>query len=174
MSFSNSVIVVGGAKLRVIQRLNMLGRGRLILGSGVNLGVYPSPGFERGEFYIEARSEEATVILGNNVYINNGATIIADKTFISIGDNTLIGGNFFCVDSNFHSLAPAERLSGNYTCRPVNIGKNVLIGESVIVLRGVNVGDNSVIGAGCIVSNDVPPNTILKVADRNELLQLRF
>ncbi|MGU5558853.1 DapH/DapD/GlmU-related protein [Aeromonas caviae] len=89
--------------------------------------------------------------------------IIADKTTISIGDNTLIGPNFTCFDSNFHSLHPDKRLSCDYSCKPVRIGENVFIGANVTVLLGVSIGDNSVIGAGAIITSDVPDNVIVKI-----------
>lgn len=74
----------------------------------------------------------------------------------------MIGPNFICFDSNFHSLHPAKRLSSDYQCKPVNIGRNVFIGANVIILQGVSIGDNSVIGAGSIISQDIPANVIVK------------
>lgn len=146
--------------LRINQRITIQGRGRVEVGVNTWLGVYPSPGFNRGEFYVEARNETAQIIIGNNVVINNNCTIIADKNSIEIGDFTLIGPNFFCVDSDFHSLDPLQRLTSNYTCQSVKIGKNVFIGAQVMVLKGVSIGDDAVIAAGSIVVNDVPSGVI--------------
>lgn len=146
----------------VVQSLRIQGKGKVILNDGCRLGVYPSPGFFQGEFYLEARDVSAEINIGQHVYINNNAVIIADKTSISIGDNTLIGPNFICFDSNFHPLDPTKRLSDDYRCSPVNIGCNVLIGINVTVLKGVNIGDNSVISAGAIITEDVPANVIVK------------
>lgn len=145
----NNVIL--GKGVRANQRVTALGKGRIEIGDGTHLGVYPSPGFKRGEFYLEARHQESKIIIGKNVYINNGAVIIADKSTITIGDNTLIGPNFVCFDSNFHSLKPDKRLSSDYSCMPVVIGKNVFIGEGVKVLKGGNVLCDDVIGAGEII-----------------------
>ncbi len=148
--------------VRVIQSLNLQGKGLIRLGDGCMLGVYPSANIYNGECYLEARSASATVDIGQQVYINNDAIIIADKSSISIGDNTLIGPRFICFDSNFHPLHPDKRLSSNYSCKPVRIGRNVFIGANVTVLQGVNIGDNSVIGAGSVISQDVPANVIVK------------
>ena len=63
------------------------------------LGVYSSSGFKRGEFYLEARNAKARIIIGKNVMINNDCTIIADKSTIEIGGDTLISPNFLCIDS---------------------------------------------------------------------------
>jgi acetyltransferase-like isoleucine patch superfamily enzyme/SAM-dependent methyltransferase len=41
------------------------------------------------------------------------------------------------------------------------IGNDVWIGQSAIVLSGVRVGDGAIIGAGAVVSRDVPPYAIV-------------
>ena len=150
-------------KVNIIQSLCVQGAGKLRLNDGCNLGVYTSPNFSHGEFYLEARSTSAEIIIGRRVCINNNAMIIADKTSITIGDDTLIGPNFICFDSNFHSLHPEKRLSNDYRCKPVTIGRNVFIGANVTILQGVAIGDNSVIGANAVISQDVPANVIVKV-----------
>lgn len=161
-----------GGRVRVVQSLNLQGKGLVTLGDGCMLGIYPSPNLYRGECYLEARATNSEINIGKHVYINNNAIIIADKTSISIGDNTLIGPNFVCFDSNFHSLHPDKRLSTDYRCKPVNIGRNVFIGANVTILQGVTVGDNSVIGAGSVISQDVPENVIVKVGRKLEFLEL--
>ncbi|MFM4937380.1 DapH/DapD/GlmU-related protein [Aeromonas veronii] len=154
--------VICHGKVRLVQALNLQGRGKVNLNDGCVLGVYPSPSLYHGEFYLEARSATAQITIGKRVYINNNAIIIADKTAITIGDDTLIGPNFICFDSNFHSLHPAKRLSSDYSCKAVTIGRNVFIGANVIILQGITIGDNSVIGAGAVISQDVPANVIVK------------
>jgi len=42
----------------------------------------------------------------------------------------------------------------------VVIGKNVWLGDGVVVMPGVKIGDGSVIGANSVVTQDVPPFTI--------------
>lgn len=146
--------------VKIVQRITAQGKGRIEIGVGTQLGVYPSPGFKRGEFYLEARNATAKIILGENVLINNNCTVIADKSTVEIGDGTLIGPNFFCVDSDFHPLDPTQRLTNNYSCQSVKIGKNVFIGAHVTILKGVNIGDNAVIAAGSIVVKDVPSGVV--------------
>ena len=151
--------------VRVVQRVVMTGAGSVELGNNVSLGVYPSPSAFSGEFYIEARAQSSKVIIKDNVSINNNASIIADKSSITIGSRTLIGSNFTCLDSNFHALDPSCRTSNNYKCYDVVIGENVFIGNNVTILRGVNIGNNSVIGAGCVISFDVENDTIVSIDD---------
>ena len=40
---------------------------------------------------------------------------------------------------------------------PVKIGKNVWLGEGVIVMPGVTIGDGAVIGAHSVVNKSIPP-----------------
>jgi len=160
LGFFPNVYIYGNIK--VIQSLTFQGNGTLILRDRCMLGVYPSPNVYNGEFYIEARKESAKIEIGERVFINNNAIIIADKSSITIGDNTLIGPNFVCFDSNFHPINPSKRLSSDYSCKPVKIGRNVFIGANVTLLQGVTVGDNSIIGAGLTISEDIPENTIVK------------
>jgi len=146
--------------VKIIQHITIQGRGKIEIGTGTQLGVYPSPGFKRGEFYLEARNTTAQIILGKNVFINNNCTIIADRSTVEIGDKTLIGPNFFCVDSDFHPLDPTQRLTSNYNCQSVKIGENVFIGAHVTILKGVNIGDDAVIAAGSVVVRDIPRGVV--------------
>lgn len=148
-------------RISVVQSLSLQGRGKIVLGDGCSLGVYPSPNLYHGECYIEARNPEAEVVIGERVFINNNATIIADKSSIQIGDDTLIGPNFMCFDSNFHPLDPNKRLSSDYQSNPVKIGKNVFIGANVMILKGTIIGDDSIIGAGCVVSGIISDGVIV-------------
>ena len=155
------------------QKTVFKGKGTIEFGRGIMLGVSSSPYACTGEFYIEARKKNAKVIIGSHVYINNNAVIIADKSEIKIGSDTLIGPNFMCFDSNFHSLDPNERLSDSKSLsRPVNIGKNVFIGANVTILRGCNIGENSVIGAGCVISENIPSNSIVSCSSSNKITKL--
>ena len=44
---------------------------------------------------------------------------------------------------------------------PVHIGHDAWIGCLVVILKGVTIGEGAVVGAGSVVSNDVPPFTIV-------------
>ena len=141
------------------QPVLMTGRGKIRLGK-CNLGVWPSPYYFNGYIHIEARQSTANIEIEDGVWINNNAVIIAERSSIHIGANTLIGTEFTVYDSDFHDLNPERRLAGTHQCAAVHIGKNVFIGSRVIVLKGVCIGDNAVIAAGCVVSNDVPEGSI--------------
>ena len=141
------------------QPMLMTGRGRIRLGI-CNLGVWPSPYYLNGYIHIEARESTASIEIEEGVWINNNAVIIAERSNIRIGANTLIGTEFTVYDSDFHDLHPQRRLAGTHKCASVSIGKNVFIGSRVTVLKGVTIGDNCVIASGAVVTKSLPANCI--------------
>ena len=110
---------------------------------------------------LSTRSASAELIIGDDCGLT-GAVVVAE-TRVTIGDRVLIGGNAQIVDTDFHPLEAEVRRrdinAGN--TRPITIGDDVFIGMNSIILKGVTVGDGSVIGAGSVVSQDVPPQTIV-------------
>jgi len=105
----------------------------------------------------------------------NGALIMAEAR-IEIGSHCLISWNVGIADSDFHPLAPVQRLidakalAPYYANRPprpkletapVIIHDNVWIGMSAVILKGVSIGENSVVAAGAVVTRNVPPNCVV-------------
>lgn len=41
------------------------------------------------------------------------------------------------------------------------IGNNVTVGANVCIIGNIHIGDNVIIGAGCVVTKDVPDNSIV-------------
>jgi maltose O-acetyltransferase len=156
--FSDAPNVISSARFN--QPILLTGQGKISL-KKCNLGVWPSPYYLSGYTHIEARNLEAEVIIEDNVYINNNAVIIADRSRITIGKNTLIGSEFTVYDSDFHELHPERRMSGNHVTASVTIGENVFIGSRVTVLKGVTIGRNAIIANGSIVTKNILPNTIV-------------
>lgn len=158
---SDSKIKIKG-KVKQLQPILYRGTGEVVYDNRVKIGYDPSPNFYDTIAYFECRKKIAVIKIGNDVVINNGVAIIADKDSISIGDNTLIGHNVSMFTSDFHVIDPVLRLkhSKAYEHGPINIGSNVWIGSEVMILKNVNIGDNCVIGAGAVVINDIPNNTI--------------
>jgi acetyltransferase-like isoleucine patch superfamily enzyme len=100
--------------------------------------------------------KNGTLILGERVFINSGATVVATHN-ITIGDDCLIGDLVAIFDSDFH---PVD------TSRPtrvaaVRLGTNVWVGRSATIFPGVTIGDHAVIAAGSVVTNDVSPRTVV-------------
>ncbi|GAF63900.1 tetrahydrodipicolinate succinylase [Bacillus sp. TS-2] len=119
---------------------------------------------------INARIEPGAIIrdqveIGNNAVIMMGASInigavIGEGTMIDM--NAILGGRA-TVGKNCHIGAGAV-LAGVIeppSAQPVIIEDDVLVGANVVVLEGVRVGKGAVLAAGAIVTEDVPPNTVV-------------
>lgn len=64
------------------------------------------------------------------------------------------GVQIYCAD---HHRDPTLRAEGHEIARPMDIGADVWIGGSAIILGGITIGDGAIVGAGSVVTRDVPP-----------------
>jgi acetyltransferase-like isoleucine patch superfamily enzyme len=105
----------------------------------------------------------------------NGALVMAEER-IEIGSHCLISWNVGIADSDFHPLAPAQRIIDAHAIAPffkdrpprpeirtapVIICDNVWIGMNAVILKGVTIGENSVVAAGAVVTKSVPANVVV-------------
>lgn len=98
---------------------------------------------------------DALLLIGERVFLNQGV-VIAARESIEIGDDTLIGDFSAIYDSNWHQLDPGHPDKP----RPVTIGKNVWLGNGVLVLPGSSIGDHTVVAARSVVKGDLPPRVL--------------
>jgi len=98
------------------------------------------------------------ISIGDNVLISPGCQIIA-ATSITIADNCMLAGHVYISDSDWHGLYDRTTLPDTST--PVVIEDNVWIGYGAVLLKGITIGRNAVVGAGAVVSQSVPPHTIV-------------
>jgi len=99
--------------------------------------------------------ENAQLLIGDRVFLNQGV-VIAAKDSIEIGDDSLIGDFSAIYDANWHQLTPDHPDKP----RPVTIGKNVWLGNGVLVLPGSEIGDHSVVAARSVVKGTLPPRVL--------------
>ncbi len=102
-----------------------------------------------------AASPGAQLLIGERVFVNQGVTIAA-KESIEIGDDSLIGDFSAIYDSNYHQIDPSHPDKP----RPVTIGRNVWLGNGVLVLPGSTIGDHTVVAARSVVKGDLPPRVL--------------
>ena len=111
------------------------------------------------------------VAIGSDCYLND--CILLAEQDIKIGNYVMIGWNTTVSDSDFHPLAPAERIQDAIAlsplskgmqrpvaaCKPVIIEDDVFIGAACSILKGVTIGTGAYIEPGSVVTRDVPAHT---------------
>ena len=136
----------------------IVGNGRITIGDNVRIGT-------RNTWAVGFKvSTDAELVIGHRVSVNY-QTIISVARRVRIGDDTMIAGNVQIYDNVSHPVSPARRLRHESfsldESAPVDIGRNVWIGQSAMIMRGVTIGDNSIVAAGSIVTKSVPANTLV-------------
>lgn len=109
------------------------------------------------------------VSIGDYCYFTNA--VLLCELELRIGSYVVVGWNTTIADTDFHPLAPAERIADAIACsplskgrsrpeivrRPVVIEDDVWIGPNATILKGVRIGAGAFIEAGALVVRDVPP-----------------
>jgi acetyltransferase-like isoleucine patch superfamily enzyme len=115
-----------------------------------------------------ALGEEARVEIGDYCYLTNA--VLLSEASLRIGNYVVIGWNATIADTDFHPIAPAERIADAIACsplgrgrprppivrRPVVIEDDVWIGPNATILKGVHIGTGAWIEPGALVLRDVP------------------
>jgi acetyltransferase-like isoleucine patch superfamily enzyme len=116
-----------------------------------------------------AMGEGAQVEIGDYCYLTNA--ILLCELELKIGSYVVMGWNATVADTDFHPVAPAERIADAIACsplgqgrqrpeilrRPVVIEDDVWVGPNATILKGVRVGAGAFVEAGALVTSDVPP-----------------
>ena len=134
------------------------------LGPGCLLSAtrrYPGK-FMQGAPDVEAQECDPAILIGNRVSVTGYLTIGAVDR-VEIGDDALLASHIFIGD-NQHGHASIKRpfkYQALEKIGPVKIGAGCWIGEHVVIMSGVSVGDMSIIGANSVVTESVPPRSIV-------------
>ena len=109
------------------------------------------------------------IAIGEYCYFTN--VVLLCELELRIGSYVVIGWNTTIADTDFHPIAPAERIADAIACSPLGAGRprpaiarepvviddDVWIGPNVTILKGVHIGAGAFIEAGSLVVKDVPP-----------------
>lgn len=120
-----------------------------------------------------ALGKEAKVSIGDYCFFTSA--VLLCELDIRIGSYVFIGWNATIADTDFHPIAPAERIADaifcsplgkgmtrpEIVCKPVVIEDMVWIGPNATILKGVHIGMGAHIEAGSLVTQDVPARAIL-------------
>ena len=146
-------------KPKIFHPLLMNGKGQILFGKNVQIGVINSPNFYTHYSYLEVRNSKSKISIGDNTSINNSFSAVAFSN-ITIKNDVLIGYNCSIVDSDGHELDSTNRNTSDIVSKSVLIENNVFIGNNVTILKGVTIGENSIIGACSVVTRSIPSNVI--------------
>lgn len=75
---------------------------------------------------------------------------------VSMGDHVTIASGTVLLTHD----GSTKKILGYSKIGRIDIGSNVFIGASCVVLPGVRIGNRVIIGAGSIVTKDIPDNSI--------------
>jgi lipopolysaccharide O-acetyltransferase len=120
------------------------------------------------------------IIIGRNVTVSSWSHIGATR-YIEIGDEVLIGSKVVIIDHNhgeYNGPYSSPEIPPNFrplACdKQVVIGRNVWLGDGVVVTPGSNIGEGAVIGANSVVVGTIPAFTIAAGAPAKPLKQYDF
>jgi acetyltransferase-like isoleucine patch superfamily enzyme len=152
-------IVIKGKYPSFNQKTYVTGLGVVVIGNKCSFGYRLGGYFRKGHIEIQPRYQESSIVIGNNISINNNLFLCAANR-IEIGDDTLIGQYVCIMDHEAHGIDPDKRRSIGKIGH-VLIGKNVWIGNNVTILKNSEIGDHSIVAAGAVVSGVFPAKVII-------------
>lgn len=115
--------------------------------------------------------DDGYVHIGDYCYLTN--VVLLCELEVRIGSYVVIGWNVTIADTDFHPIAPAERIADAISQsplgkgrprpliprRPIFIEDDVWIGPNATILKGVRIGAGALVEAGAMVTRDVEPGT---------------
>lgn len=144
---------------RIVSVCSFYGNGKLFLKRGVVVGQSNSPKYFNGVNHFSL-IDGASIVIGDQTKISNNTVFIAWNSIV-VGKRCLIGEDVKFMDSDIHGLMPNKR-SGRYAVSArIEIGDDVFIGSSSIILKGVSVGEGSIVAAGSVVVHSVPSGVVV-------------
>ncbi|NLT04108.1 MAG: acyltransferase [Bacteroidales bacterium] len=157
-AWSKTVAVSGRPDCK--QPLLIRGEGRVQFAAGVRVGSKTYQGYLNTYGNFTVRGEESLIRIGEQVSLNNNASLTADRASIYIGKGTVTGINLSIHTSDRYNTDPVLRHMDQRPTHTVIIGENVFLGDNVMILKGVKIGNNAVIGAGSVVTHSIPENVL--------------
>ena len=80
---------------------------------------------------------------------------------IEIGNHVTVSGDVSLLTHDGGGWIFTDDMPSLQSFGPIRILDNCFIGARAILLPGVTVGPNSIVGTGAVVTEDVPPDTIV-------------
>lgn len=107
--------------------------------------------------------EGAELHIGNNVFFNESISINC-RNKIVIGDHCMFGENVKLYDHNHRFRDKSTPIiDQGFSVGFIEIGKNCWIGSNVVILKNVKIGNSVVVGSNCLITDDIPENSIVRL-----------
>jgi acetyltransferase-like isoleucine patch superfamily enzyme len=111
---------------------------------------------------------QGRMVVGDYCYFTN--VVLLCELEVRFGNYVVVGWNTTIADTDFHPLAPAERIADAIACSPLGQGRprpkvlkmpviiedDVWIGPNATILKGVRIGRGAFVEAGSLVTRSVP------------------
>jgi acetyltransferase-like isoleucine patch superfamily enzyme len=103
---------------------------------------------------------QSGAVVGKNVKISSHSFIC---TGVTIEDDVFIGHNVSFINDRYPRSTMQGRLQTeeDWVRMSTLVKRGASIGTSATILCGVTVGEHAIVGAGSVVTQDVPPRTIV-------------
>lgn len=108
----------------------------------------------------------SNILIGNDVFIGDGASFAASRTTITIGSKVMFGPQVMIRGGNHNTSVRGAFMFDVKEKRPeddqpVVIEDDVWVGARAVLLKGVHVGRGAIVAAGAVVTRPVPPYAIV-------------
>ncbi|MBC7490244.1 MAG: transferase [Glaciimonas sp.] len=101
------------------------------------------------------------VAIGVDTWLSPGVVIHSHvEAPVVVGERCDIGPGVEFIPGS-HIIGASSRRAGMGTANPISIGNGCWLGAKSIILGGVSIGDGCIVAAGAVVTDSVPPNTLV-------------
>jgi len=147
-SFGKNLKVIGGIPL-------IYGNIKIIFGD--NCSLHGTTTLSGAKVF-----DAPTLRVGNHSYLGYALSISVGCD-VTIGNDVMISNNVTIFSYDGHSTNPAERhaVAPRESSKPIILEDNVWIGAKCSIMKGVVIGKNSVVASGSVVTQKVPPNSLV-------------
>ncbi len=115
------------------------------------------------------------LILGQDVWLAN-ALVNTVCGSVTVGDRSFLGHDVMLLTGTHDHRArgQARQIALRRTDRDIRIGEGVWIASRATVIGPCSIGDDSVVAAGCVVSEDVPSGSIVRLEQTQTVEPISF
>ena len=108
--------------------------------------------------------KNGNIRIGNRVNISSNCQFVSSND-LSVGDYCVIGAYAYLLSGGGYDTAPgAPRFAeqnGFITKGPLTVGANCWLGAGIVVMDAASIGEHCVVAAGAVVTQPVPPQTVV-------------